>query len=186
MNKIVSFILGYFSGSFPSAYIVGKLFKKFDMRKVGNGRIGAAFSYKIMGKKFGIIVGILDFSKGFLPLLLLSWIGEDKTSLLFSGIGAMVGHNWSIFMQFKGGLGALVMYGVFFYIYTFEFLLSLLPAIIFYFLVRNSYYATFFIILWVSFTSILTKKDISLFLLPFILFLVMSFKKKMIKEELNA
>ena len=182
MDKIISFILGYFSGSFPSAYIIGKVFKKFDMRKVGNGRIGAAFSYKMMGKKFGIIVGILDFLKGFLPCLFLSYIIQDKASLIFSGIGSIIGHNWSIFMQFKGGLGALVMYGVFFYIYPLEFLLSLFPSIVFYFLTKNTYYATFFIILWISLTSILTKKDFLLFIFPLILFSIMTIKKKRVKE----
>jgi len=182
---MLSFLIGYFSGSFPSAYILGKIFKNFDMRKVGNGRIGASFSFKYLGKTLGIIVGIFDFMKGFLPLIILSNIGFDKSSLLFCGIGGMLGHNWSILIGFKGGLGASVMYGVFFYFYPFELILSFLFGSIFYLFTKNTYYSTFFIISCISLLSIFTKKDFSLFLLPLILFSIMTFKKRKIRE-MNA
>jgi len=126
MDKIFSFIIGYMTGSFPSAYIIGRIFKKIDMRKVGNGRIGASFSIKMMGKKLGITVGIMDFMKGFLILLILSGVGLSKSSLVFAGIGLMMGHNRSLFMGFKGGLGAATMYGVLFYFYPVELILFLI------------------------------------------------------------
>ncbi len=184
--EIISFFIGYIFGSFPSAYLIGKIFKNIDMRKVGNGRIGASFSSKVMGLKFGIIVGILDFLKGFLPLVFLSSIGFNKFSLIFSSIGEITGHNWSIFMGFKGGLGALVMYGVLFYFFPLEFLIIFSFTGIFYFLIRNTYYSTFFLVSGISLTSIFTKKDFFLFVLPLFLFLIMTFKLKSIKKEANA
>ena len=185
MGNILSFFIGYFSGSFPSAYVLGKIFKNFDMTQVGNGRIGASFSFKYLGKTIGIVVGILDFTKGFLPLLILSKIGFEKLSLLFCAIGLMLGHNWSIFIGFKGGLGAMIMYSIFLYFYPFELILFLFFGSIFYILTKNTYYSTFFIISGISFLSIFTKKDFYFFILPLILFSIMSFKKRKIKE-LNA
>lgn len=172
-------------GSFPSAYLLGKIFKKIDIRKVGDGRIGMSFSIKKMGKKVGITVGILDFMKGFLTLLILAGIGFSKGCLAFAGIGSMIGHDWSLFMGFKGGLGAMTMYGVLFYFYPVELVVFMILGAIFYHIVKNTYYTTFFITAGVSLTSIFTKKDFFMFLLPLLLFAIMTFKIKKAKE-INA
>lgn len=185
MDKIFSFIAGYITGSFPSAYILGKIFKKIDIKKVGDGRIGMSFSIKTMGKKIGVAVGVLDFMKGFLTLVFLSGIGLSKGCLPFAGIGSMIGHDWSLFMGLKGGLGAMTMYGVLFYFYPVELIVFIILGAIFYLIVKNTYYTTFFVVAGVSFTSIFTKQDFFMFLLPLALFFIMTLKIRKAKE-INA
>ncbi len=185
MDKIISFIIGYITGSFPSAYILGKIFKKIDIRKLGDGRIGMSFSIKEMGKRIGISVGMLDFLKGFLTLLILTGIGFSKGCLIFTGIGSIIGHDWSLFIGFKGGLGAMTTYGVLFYFYPVELVVFIILGLIFYSIVKNTYYTTFFITAGISFTSIFTKKDFFMFLLPLLLLAIMTLKIRKTRE-INA
>jgi len=71
MWETLAFIGSYFLGSIPFGYLVGKV-KGYDLRKEGSGNIGATNVFRVVGKKEGIFVFILDFLKGFLPVLYFS------------------------------------------------------------------------------------------------------------------
>lgn len=107
-------ILSYLIGSIPTAYIYGKLSKGIDIRHHGSGNVGATNVFRVLGKRPGIIVLLLDILKGVvavgaLPDLL------GLTQVIHRVIFALVvvcGHNWTIFLKFKGGKGIATSFGV--------------------------------------------------------------------------
>ena len=109
---IISISVAYCLGSISCAYIIGRLVSGIDMTEVGNGRIGTAFAIRQLGFGWGIIVGVLDFLKGVAAIALPLALGVSTRVLLLSGLAAVAGHNWSVFLGFKGGRGAATSFGV--------------------------------------------------------------------------
>jgi glycerol-3-phosphate acyltransferase PlsY len=104
--------LGYLIGSFPSTLIIGRLVGKQDMRTEGDGKISAAAVYRRMGRTPYAIVVLMDIGKGVLAIFAARALTDSVAIVLVTGFFAYVGHSWSIFMKFQGGLGATVMCGV--------------------------------------------------------------------------
>lgn len=96
--------LSYLIGSFSSAYIVGKAFKKIDIRNHGSGNAGATNALRIMGKKLGVLTFFMDFAKGAIAVLIGLGLAGYNGGLV-AAFFAVVGHNWPIFFKFKGGKG---------------------------------------------------------------------------------
>ena len=119
-------LLGYLLGSLPAGYIAGRV-AGIDIRTVGSGNIGATNVLRVLGKKWGYAVFLIDALKGFaavrLALLLLQYWPSAKpfTVLLtiLSGIMCILGHNFPVWLGFKGGKGVATSAGV---------LVGLLPA----------------------------------------------------------
>lgn len=113
MEIIVYSLISYLIGSIPFGLVVGKLFGK-DVRKEGSGNIGATNVTRVVGKKAGILVLVLDAVKGFLPVYYL--IGKEYTPKFISAICifTVLGHTFSIFLKFKGGKGVATALGVLF------------------------------------------------------------------------
>ena len=107
--------LGYFLGSIPSGYIFGKLVLNKDISITGSTTIGAANVFRLSSLKLGVVVFLIDsLGKGLIPLLLISVL--TKPSLFFEyanifTLSALIGHNWSIFLKFKGGRGQSLIIG---------------------------------------------------------------------------
>ena len=105
----------YLLGSIPFGYIVGKLFKKIDIRELGSGNIGATNVFRILGPSLASLVLIGDIGKGILSIYLVRFLNIDN--LLISTIAGLVvicGHDWSLFLGFKGGKGIATTFGVVF------------------------------------------------------------------------
>ncbi len=102
----------YFISSIPFGLIVGKLFGK-DVRKEGSGNIGATNVTRVIGKKAGFLVLILDMAKGYIPTAYAFhfFYGETKIIMLVA-ITAIIGHCFSVFLNFKGGKGVATAFGV--------------------------------------------------------------------------
>lgn len=109
---ILVIILGYLLGSIPSGLIVGKLWFGIDIREHGSGNLGATNSFRILGKKAGAIVTIVDILKGTLATLLPLLLHVDVNPL-FIGACAVIGHMFPIFAKFKGGKAVATSAGVF-------------------------------------------------------------------------
>lgn len=118
LNLIGIIIVSYLIGSIPSALIVGKLFKKIDIRKYGSGNLGSTNAFRVLGIPLGILVQLMDISKGLVAVLFVSTFFyhhlpftnytpfEDLTVLkIIAGISAVLGHTFSVFVNFKGGKG---------------------------------------------------------------------------------
>jgi glycerol-3-phosphate acyltransferase PlsY len=105
-------ILGYFLGSIPSAYIAGRLLNGVDIRQVGNGNVGAANAFRQLGAKVGIAVFAIDAAKGGLATIVAQAVGVSQLWVLLAGAAAVVGHNWPLFLGFRGGRGEATTIGV--------------------------------------------------------------------------
>jgi len=114
INLILVFLLAYILGSFPFGLWITRVIKGIDIRKFGSGNIGATNVARVVGKSWGILVFFLDFLKGFLAVII-SFLLLPQNSFwiyLIVGILAVSGHNWSLFLKFKGGKGVSTTLGV--------------------------------------------------------------------------
>lgn len=111
MEIVIYSFITYLICSIPFGLIVGKLFGR-DVRKEGSGNIGATNVTRVVGKKAGIIVLLLDALKGFLPIYYLVSNGYNTKFISVVSIFAVVGHTFSIFLKFKGGKGVATALGV--------------------------------------------------------------------------
>jgi len=112
-------ILSFFSyilGSIPFALIISKKVRDLDIRDFGSGNTGATNVARALGWKWGALVFLLDFLKGFLPVLFsfyfLPEVSDIKVIPILIGIFSVSGHNWPVFLRFKGGKGVSVSIGV--------------------------------------------------------------------------
>ncbi|KUK56404.1 MAG: Glycerol-3-phosphate acyltransferase [Atribacteria bacterium 34_128] len=105
----------YLLGSIPFGYIVGKLFKKVDIREFGSGNIGATNAFRILGPWLASLVLIGDIGKGIFSIYLLRFLNIDNLLILtIAGLAVICGHDWSLFLGFKGGKGIATTFGVVF------------------------------------------------------------------------
>jgi glycerol-3-phosphate acyltransferase PlsY len=119
---IVTAVAAYLLGSIPTGYLVARA-KGIDIRAVGSGNIGAANVFRILGKPAGILVLVVDGLKGYAAC---SWlvdfvvqpfaVAPDKIECLkiVAGICAVLGHNFTCWLKFKGGKGIATSAGVYF------------------------------------------------------------------------
>ncbi len=123
-------LAAYLIGSVPFGFLIG-LMKGIDIRTVGSRNIGATNVGRALGKKFGVIAFLLDVLKGFMPTLVagrfieravLSGGWDEATRFLcWLGVGAfcVIGHNFPVFLRFRGGKGVATSLGVTFGVYPY-------------------------------------------------------------------
>jgi len=116
---ILGILISYLIGSIPTGYIFGRALKGIDIRKFGSGNVGATNALRILGKPAGIAVLVLDILKGFVAVFFLGNIIvaritgiSDITTRVLLGLSCICGHNWTIFLRFKGGKGMATTLGV--------------------------------------------------------------------------
>ncbi len=95
----------YLLGSLPFGYIITKLSTKKNILEVGWRKTSGSNVFKNVGKWQGILTGILDLGKGFLAVKLSQNFGLSSQIQVISGVAAVTGHNWSLFLKFAGGRG---------------------------------------------------------------------------------
>ncbi len=130
-------LLGYFLGAIPTAYIAGRLFKGEDIRQLENGNVGAANAFRQLGAKIGIAVFFIDAGKGALAILLAQAASLPQVAVLLTGVAAVVGHNWSVFIGFKGGRGESTTIGTLLALITQPMLILAAPVLVTLFIKRN-------------------------------------------------
>lgn len=112
MEYLLVIVASYLIGSIPNGLIIGQTFYKVDLRQFGSKNIGATNAYRILGPRPAIWVFITDACKGVAGVLIGHYLGGTALAQVVGGIGAIVGHNWSIFLGFKGGRGVATGLGV--------------------------------------------------------------------------
>ena len=130
-------VLGYFIGSIPTAYIAGRFVKDVDIRQVGDENMGAANAFRQLGAKVGVTVGIVDAGKGALAVLIALAANIPQTAVLLTGAAVVVGHNWPIFIGFRGGRGESTTIGVLLATITQPMLILAGPALLALLIFRN-------------------------------------------------
>ncbi len=112
MFSILAVILiSYGVGNFATSYILGKIFKKTDIRKHGSGNAGATNALRVFGVKLAAATFVIDALKGVLGVIIGRMILGDVGGLI-GGIFVVVGHNWPVILKFKGGKGIASTIGV--------------------------------------------------------------------------
>lgn len=131
---IVSIVLGYLLGSIPFALVIGKVFYNTDVRKHGSGNLGGTNTGRVLGKKAGLAVAVLDVLKVVLAIAITSRFEHANVCSSLAGCAAAIGHCYPLFARFKGGKAVATTFGYLFGISVFTFhdyFIYLLPLIIF-------------------------------------------------------
>lgn len=111
MPAVLSIVAGYLLGSVSSSWIMVRLFGKQDMRHEPDGTISAASVYYKLGAFPYTLAVLMDITLAATAVILARLLTHSSSLAMLAGLAAMAGHNWSIFLRFKGGLGATAMAG---------------------------------------------------------------------------
>jgi glycerol-3-phosphate acyltransferase PlsY len=130
-------ILGYILGSLPTAYIAGRILKGKDIRQMGDENMGAANAFRELSSKAGIVVGIIDAGKGALAIIIAQATSMSQIVVMFTGAAAVIGHNWPVFIGFRGGRGVSTTIGVLLVSVTQPMLILAVPATLVLLIKRN-------------------------------------------------
>lgn len=138
MNEYLIYLIcllsGYLIGSILFSYIFTKIVTGKDIRTVGNYNAGAANTYKHAGLVWGILAGIFDGLKAYIPILIGHyWLHLSSVSLGLIGIGAIIGHCCPVYFRFKGGRGAATLMGMYLFFIPYELMVSfvVVPLIVY-------------------------------------------------------
>lgn len=113
IQLVVSAFIGYVLGCFQTAYIVGRVVKKIDIRTQGSNNAGASNVTMVLGWKYGAITAFSDIFKASLAVLIVGLIYPGSKELAFiAGACAVLGHIFPFFLKFKGGKGAASLVGM--------------------------------------------------------------------------
>ncbi len=132
---LLTTVLPFLFGSIPFGYVIGKL-KGVDVRQHGSGNIGATNVSRVLGKKYGALVLLLDALKGAFPVLTVKLAGLPEEYQVLSGLFAVLGHCFSPFLKFRGGKGVATGLGAFIVISPKITLLAFFIFLVVFFLTR--------------------------------------------------
>ena len=123
-------LIGYLLGSIPTAYIAGRVLKGRDIRHMGDENAGAANAYRELGPKAGVAVFFTDAAKGALVILIAQASNMPQVVVMCAGAAAVIGHNWPVFIGFRGGRGESTTIGVLATLVTQPMLMLAVPTIL--------------------------------------------------------
>ncbi len=158
MNPVITSILcgliGYVMGSIPFGFMIVRAAKGLDVRTQGSGRTGGTNVYRTAGLPAALLTAFFDIAKGLVPVLILRSIntGTNGWAEVLAGLGAVLGHNYSMFLGFKGGAGGATAVGTGFGFALISGVLSLIIGCFFLFIVGYASLATISAALTVAIT----------------------------------
>ena len=144
MERIICLVIGYICGLFQTGYIIGKVYKT-DIREHGSGNAGTTNAFRTFGKKAGALTLLGDCLKCVLAIVIVRIIyGGSMSSILplltlYAALGCILGHNFPISMEFRGGKGIAASVGM---IIAFDWRIFLVCAMIFFALFFTTHYVS--------------------------------------------
>ena len=105
-------LAAYVLGSVPTAYLVVRAVNGEDIRDVGSHNVGALNAYRRVGAWAGLTVLLVDAAKGVLAVTVPRLLGIDDWALFITTPLVVAGHNWPVFLNFRGGKGAAAIFGI--------------------------------------------------------------------------
>lgn len=108
---VLAAFVGYFLGAFPTGYIVGRLWKGIDIREYGSGRTGGANILRAVGAFPAVITALGDVGKGVVAVLVARALWHTEAAAVMAALAALVGHDWSVFLGWRGGAGVTTTIG---------------------------------------------------------------------------
>jgi glycerol-3-phosphate acyltransferase PlsY len=175
--SILSIIIGYIFGAFPSSYVIARVWGKIDLRKEGSSHVSATAVYRRLGWTPFIITAIFDLIKGIIALYIAILLTHSSAIVALTAVAAAAGHCWSVFIGFYGGLGATVMYGMMLYLAPIEFLISGAIAGIALLTIKRSDIATYLWLASITIALLEQTQDLVIALLPVALIAVQVIKR---------
>ena len=113
MLEFLSVLIGYLLGSFPTAYIVARAKQGIDIREVGVRNMGAANVFREVNKPLSFLVLVVDITKGAAAVLIAKAFLVSQSWVLAAGFAAILGHNFPVYIGFRGGRGIASIIGIF-------------------------------------------------------------------------
>jgi len=107
-------LISYLWGSLSPTNFVARWRRGIDLRAYGSGNVGGMNLGVLLGKRWAVAIGALDWAKGLLPALVARLVGADWTSVVLISLATVVGHDWSLYLGFKGGRGVAATIGLLF------------------------------------------------------------------------
>ena len=123
-------LIGYLLGAIPTAYIAGCMMAGKDIRRMGDENSGAGNAYRELGPRAGVIVAVIDIAKGALAVIIAQSSHTSQNSVLLTGAASVIGHNWPVFLGFRGGRGVSTAIGILFVLVTLPMLILTLPTLL--------------------------------------------------------
>jgi glycerol-3-phosphate acyltransferase PlsY len=108
---IILIVIGYLLGSIPLSYLAGKA-RGINLKKQGTHQVGAGNLWRLASRRLGLFVGIWDFVKGIIMVVVAHSLNLDAGQQLVIGLAVIVGHNWPVFLRFHGGRGIATLFGL--------------------------------------------------------------------------
>ena len=121
--------LGYLLGALPTGYLAGHFLRGVDIRRVGDENMGAANAFRELGPAIGIGVGLIDAAKGSVAILIAQAVGVSQLGVLTTGLATVIGHNWPVFIGFRGGRGESTTIGILLVLVTSPMLILAIPTV---------------------------------------------------------
>jgi glycerol-3-phosphate acyltransferase PlsY len=106
-------IVAYLIGSVPFALLLARRWGAADLRRIGSGNLGAANVLRASGVKAGVLVAVLDITKGAVSVMLAQRFTDHAAAPAAAGLAAIVGHIYPVWLRFRGGKGVATACGVF-------------------------------------------------------------------------
>jgi glycerol-3-phosphate acyltransferase PlsY len=172
LNNLIIFVLCYIIGSFPTAYLLVKYKTNKDLTKEGSGNVGTLNSFTVSKSKFiGVAVLLIDIFKGVLPVYFMMFImPHSYQSVMLGACALILGHNYPVWLKFKGGRGLATGAGIF--------------------LVVNHYITIGWCIVWLLVflvkRKVLIANTIATFLLPFYVLLINFFSFLVVNSSVQG
>ena len=128
-GAIVIVIAAYFWGAIPVTHLVVKALRGVDLRNFGSGSVGPSNAAHLVGRRTAIAIGVVEVLKGAAPIWVAQAVDLDVSQQIAAGVACIVGHNWSVWIGFKGGRGMSILLGVLLAVARLELLLVTVIAL---------------------------------------------------------
>ncbi|MEA3305871.1 MAG: glycerol-3-phosphate 1-O-acyltransferase PlsY [Candidatus Omnitrophota bacterium] len=184
LNIVLGTAAAYLIGSFPTSYLIGKL-KGIDVSKQGSGNTGATNVLRVMGKLPAIITLIADIAKGAIAVIIVAALFYNPEMPVNRGIfrallglSSVAGHNWSIFLKFRGGKGVAASCGVFMVLLPGEMAVAAVVFLLAVLLTKYISIGSLLLALTVPVCAALTGESIELVILAITVCIIVSYRHK--------
>jgi len=137
MNILLGAGLSYLFGSTPTAYLIFKKKKGGDIRKYGYKNMGTLNIYHLLGPFHAFITFLIDAAKGAIPIWVAQSLEMSGSGMILCSLMAIAGHNWPIFLNFRGGKGASTSLGIMMVLMKRQLLFWLVLVAIFFSIIKN-------------------------------------------------
>jgi len=177
LSALASIVAGYLIGAFPSAFVISRLWGKINLLSEGTSHVSATAVYRKLGWPPFVLVILIDLTKGMLAIFIANLLTGSPIVVAITAVAAVVGHCWSVYIKFHGGLGATIIYGIMLFLTPVEFFIGGAVALLSMFILKKSSLATFLWLGSISLGLFIEHENVAIAALPLGLFVIQLIKQ---------